>query len=143
MNLQSNEPVRHWIVRLWRVITLSLYMGAVILSVAVWLQSGDFSESVSILILLAVVILCTAYAVQSQFSINIFGRMQELSAESENRLTLYSAIGLYLVFVVTIGFVSLYILKLIEAPQIIAALTIGVQGIIFVALGYIGIVRLR
>ena len=141
--MQKEKTEHHLIVRLWRFVVLLLYLGAFTLIVAVWVISGDFSESVYPLVLLSVIIIITAGGVHNEFSINIFGRMRKLAPESERRFILYSAVGLYLGTIVVILFASLFAMKLIETPQIIVASIIGIQCFAFLAVGYAVITRLR
>lgn len=141
--MQTGETEHHWIVRLWRFVVLFLYLGAFILIVAAWVQSGDFSEAMYPLVLLSIIIIITAGSVHHEFSINIFGRMRNLAPESERRFVLYSAVGLYLGAIAIIIFASLFAMKIIESSQLIIALIIGLECIVFLAVGYFGINRLR
>jgi hypothetical protein len=141
--MQTNETEHHWIVRLWRFVVLVLWLGALVLVIAAWTQSGDFSELVYSLGLISIIIIITAVGIYDEFSINIFGKMRSLAPESNHRLTLHSAIGLYLVIIVTVLFASLFAMKIIEISQIIVVAIAGIELLAFLAIGYLGINRLR
>ena len=141
--VQSIETKRHWIVQLWRYVVLFLWLSAFILVIVVWIQSGDLSEIVYSFGLISIIIIITAIGIYDEFSVNIFSRIQKLSPESERRLTLRSAIGLYLIVIVTILFASLFAMKLIGTPQLIVVVVVGIELLTFLAIGYSGIKRLR
>jgi hypothetical protein len=141
--MQTSESEHHWIVRLWRFIVLFLWLSAFIVAVALWAQSGELSEFMYSLVILSFIIIVTAVGTYDRFSVNIFGRMRKLSPESEQRFTLYSAVGLYLALAVVILFASLFVMKIMETPQIIVASMAGIECIVLLAIGYSGIARLR
>lgn len=136
---------RYWrIARVWRVVVLSLSLVVLAVGIARWAFTGDFYQSMSLIVSPLLGITATAVAVHYVFSVNIFGKMRKSPSPSGRLFVFVCALGLYLSVVAAIFFVTSFLLLwILQIPRTIVLTMVVLELALFSVVGYTGLTRLR
>ena len=133
-----------WVPNLWRIVILFSILSALCLGVTSWLVTRSM-QSLFLTLGALLLLISVALGAFSLFSFNIFRRkMGHFNSQSEASFVFALAIGLYLLVVGVIFFVTSYILlQIFQLPQPIVWTMVGIELSLFALIGYSGLTKLR